>query len=97
METDCVSTDSQSSSESSDVESSDESEELSEEIDPSIPVNPFGVPFQEKQSLVCAVQDFATSQGFVLTIKRSRERSVIFHCDCLGPYRHSKKFHPKQI
>ena len=97
MDSDPMLTESHSSSESLDVESSNKSQDLSNELDLSVPVNPFGVPFQEKQSLVQAVQDFGTSQGFVLTIKRSRERSVIFHCNWAGPYRHSKKYHPKQI
>lgn len=56
--------------------------------------NPFGIPFGDQKSLVRAVQGYATSQGFVLPVKRSRIVSVVLHCDRAGPYRHAKKKKP---
>lgn len=53
--------------------------------------------FQDREELIKYVRDFGASQGYVVTIKKSRkDRRVILGCDRGGVYRNRRKIEESQ-
>lgn len=64
---------------------------------PEVPTQTIMLPpepgtFQDREDLIAYVRDFGASQGYVVTIKKSRkDRRVILGCDRGGVYRNRRK------
>lgn len=69
-----------------------ETESNSELTEQQLMLPPTPGTFQDREDLIKHVRDFGASQGYVVTIKKSRrDRRVILGCDRGGVYRNRRK------